>query len=80
MTLEIVRSALLWCSIINYGMLILWSVLFLLPHEWMYRFKGRWFRISAEQFDAINFAGILFYKCCIFLFNIVPYAALWIVA
>ncbi|MEW6114970.1 MAG: DUF6868 family protein [Thermodesulfobacteriota bacterium] len=31
------------------------------------------------QFDAINFAGILFYKIAIFFFNIVPCIALYIV-
>ena len=42
-------------------------------------FQAAWFHLSVEQFDAINFAGILFYKIAIVLFNIVPCIALYIV-
>jgi len=45
----------------------------------MHRLAGTWFPMPVEQFDAINFAGILFYKIAIILFNIVPCIALYIV-
>ena len=79
MSIEAVRSTLLWCAILNYGLLIVWFLLIVLPHEWLYRLWGRWFRLSTEQFDAINFAGIAHYKMGILLFNLVPYIALRIV-
>ena len=44
--------------------------------EWLYRFSGRLFRVTAEQFDAVNFAGIVYYKVGIFLLNLVPFLAL----
>jgi hypothetical protein len=40
----------------------------------------RWLRLSAERIDAINYAGIVLFKFGIFLFNLVPYIALRIVA
>jgi hypothetical protein len=80
MSLEIARSALLWCTVINYALLVVWFVLFALPHDWMYRIWGRWFRLTAEQFDAVSYAGIVLYKMGILLFNLVPYIALRIVA
>jgi len=80
MSLDIARSALLWCTVINYALLVVWFVLFALPHEWMYRIWGRWFRLTAEQFDAVSYAGIVLYKMGILLFNLVPYVALRIVA
>jgi len=40
---------------------------------------ARWFRLSAEQFDAISFAGIVFFKTGIILFNLVPCISLHIV-
>jgi hypothetical protein len=49
------------------------------PHQWIYHLWGKWFRLTAEQFDAINFAGIALYKLGILLFNLVPYVALRIV-
>jgi hypothetical protein len=37
---------------------------------------GRWFRLSVEQYDAINYIGMAPFKLGIILFNLVPYVAL----
>jgi hypothetical protein len=79
MNLEIARDVLLWCTVINYGVLLLWFLFFRFAHEWMYRFHGRWFRMPAEQFDAIHYTAMAIYKIGIILFNLVPYVALHIV-
>jgi hypothetical protein len=79
MNVETLRAALLCCGIINYAMLVLWAALALLAPG-LLRWHARWFRLSAEQLGAINYAGILLYKVAIFLFNLVPYLALRIVA
>ena len=79
MSSDVVRNALMWCTIINYALLVVWFLLFTLPHEWLYRLWGRWCRLTAEQFDAINFAGIVLYKLGILSFNLMPYIALRIV-
>ena len=79
MRIETLRDALLWCAVMNYGLLIVWFLLFVLSHEWFYRICSRWFRLTVEQFDAINFAGIALYKLGVLLFNLVPYIALRIV-
>ena len=76
MNIEVMRNALLWCSIIDYGLLILWAVLIMLPHQWMYRLFERWCRLTPEQFDAVNFAGLVLFKILVLLFNVVPYIAL----
>lgn len=76
MHIESLREMLLYCTIINFTFLGLWGLLFTLPHGWMYRLGGRVFRLSAEQFDAINMTGILLYKIGVILFNLVPYLAL----
>ena len=79
MSLATARSVLLWCMLINLGGLMLWGLLIVLPHGWSHRLWGRWLRISPEQFDTVNFAGLLFYEILIFVFNVVPYLALLIV-
>ncbi|MCP4252777.1 MAG: hypothetical protein GY775_05110 [Candidatus Scalindua sp.] len=79
MTIDLVREALLWCFIINIGILLWWFLFFTLAHDWVYRFHGRWFKLSVEKFDTIHYTGMAFYKICIFVFNIVPYFALCIV-
>ena len=79
MTIETARSFFLWCSIINYAMLLLWVVIATLGRGWLYPIWSRMFRLSAEQWDMLNVVGITFYKVSIFLFNIVPCIALYLV-
>jgi len=79
MSIAIARDILFWCTLINFGLLVAWGLLMVAPHEWVHRLCGRWLRLSAEQIDAINFAGILLYEILIILFNLVPYIALLIV-
>jgi hypothetical protein len=71
---------LLLCSLaINYGVLIIWSAVFILAHDWMYRLHSRWFKISVETFDALHYAGMAVYKIGIFLLNFAPLIAFWLV-
>ncbi len=79
MTIEMVRAALGWCSVINMGLLLWWFFAIIVLHDWVYRWHTKWFKISVEQFDAIHYAGIAAFKIAIFFFNIVPYFALRIV-
>ena len=76
MTIDIVRDALMWCAIINMGILLWWVGFLILAHDWVYRIHTKWFKIPVEKFDAIHYAGIAFFKLAIFFFNIVPYFAL----
>jgi hypothetical protein len=38
--------------------------------------RPRWFRLSAERFDAVQYGGIAVCKIRILLFDLVPYVAL----
>jgi hypothetical protein len=79
MNIETLRGLLLWSGIINYGFLILWILVHLFARGLFHRAAG-WYRVSAENFDAIQFSGIVLYKMAIFFFNLIPYVALRIVA
>jgi hypothetical protein len=79
MTIDLVRDLLLWCFVINMGILLWWFLFFALAHDWVYQIHGKWFKLSVDIFDTIHYAGMAFFKICIFLFNIVPYFALSIV-
>jgi hypothetical protein len=79
MTLDAARDLLLWCTVINYAVLLVWFLAFRFAHGWMYGLHGRWFRLSPEQFDAIHYAAMAVYKIGILLLNLVPYLALLIV-
>ncbi|MBA3066698.1 hypothetical protein KJ633_07660 [bacterium] len=76
MTIEIIKNVLLWCLVIDMGLLILWFLFFTFAHDWIYRIHGKWFKVPVETFDAIHYAGMAFFKICIFVFCLAPYIAL----
>jgi len=65
-----------WCTVINYAIVIVWFVAFLIGREWISALHGRLFNIPAEKVKTMHFMGIAFYKIGILLFNLVPYLAL----
>jgi hypothetical protein len=79
MAADELREVLLWCVAINYAVLLLWFGVFTLAHDWVYRMHSRWFRLSPDMFDAINYAGVAVYKIGIILFFVVPLIALHLV-
>ncbi|MGA2081469.1 MAG: DUF6868 family protein [Holophaga sp.] len=79
MTILEIKVFLLWSVGINYGILLLWFGVFFLAHDWLFWLHTRWFRLSAENFDTLNYAGMAVYKIGIMLFNLVPLIALTII-
>ncbi len=75
-----IKDALLWCVVINYGILFVWFGVFVFAYDWLYRMHTRWFKLSVETFDAIHYAGMATYKLEIILLNLVPLLALYQVA
>lgn len=80
MTIEILRNALGWCTVINFGVLIFWLLMITLARGWVYRLHRRWFKISEEAFDVVHYGGMGVFKIGVWLLNLVPYLALRIVA
>jgi len=78
MSIEMARSILLWCTVINYAALMIWFLLYMAARGWLCRLWGRWFRLTAEQLDALNFGGMAVYKLGILLLNLAPCVALYI--
>jgi hypothetical protein len=79
MNLEVARSFFLWCTVINFGLLLVWGLLFRLAHDGLFRLWGKWVRVSVEQFDILNIAGITLYKMGVLLFNLVPCIVIYII-
>jgi len=77
MSVELTRNLLLGCTIANYGILLVWFVVFILARDGLRHMHGRWFRLSDEQFDAMHYLGMSIYKIGILLFNLVPCVVLW---
>jgi hypothetical protein len=79
MSITTIKDALLWCSVINYGILIVWVALSWRAGDLCFRLSGKPFRLSQDQFNAIQYGGIVVYKIGIVLFNVIPYIALRLV-
>ena len=79
MNIETIRNFLLWCAIINYGILLIWFLIFIKAHDPIYKLHTRWFRLSKERFDFLNYGSMAVYKIGILLLNVIPLIALRIV-
>ena len=80
MSLELLRDTLAWSAALNVGILLWWFLFITCAGDWVYRMHSKFYPVRREQFDVIHYAGMTFYKICIFTFFIVPYLALRIVS
>ena len=74
-----IQSFLLWCTAINYSLLIAWVLIATLARLPWQRLQIRLFHVPAESIDTLNWAGIALYKLAIVMFNLVPCIALRLV-
>ena len=79
MEIAVIRTFLMWCTIINGGLLILSFLICAYAGNWVHQVHSRWFPISKEAFNVAIYAGIGFMKMVIIVFNLVPYLALVII-
>lgn len=79
MSMELIRNVLLWCTLINYGLLLWWFLFFVFAHDWIHRLHGRWFQLSVSQFDAVHYGAMALYKINILVFNLIPMIVMHII-
>ena len=72
MPFPILRGYLLWCTVVNSAILLLWFATFALAGDFIYRLHSRWIPISRESFNSLHYAGMMFFKLAILFFNLVP--------
>ena len=79
MNVELLTSLLMWCSVINGIVLFLWSSIFMLMPDTVYRLHNRWFSITKDNYDLLMYAFLGLYKILFLVFNLVPYISLKLV-
>ena len=67
---------LLYCTLINYVVLLIWFFAFTFAKSWMKKLHRQWFNLSDQNFDAIHYSAMAIYKIGILLLNLVPLIAL----
>lgn len=65
-----------WCTVINFGVMIVWFFGFLVAHDVIYKIHNSMFKLSPERFDELHYQLIGFYKLSVILLNCVPYIVL----
>lgn len=78
MTLDKLHELLGLCALINIGVLFFWFLMLAFLKDFVYKVHTRWFEISKESFNTIHYAGLMFFKLIVFIFNIIPWIALTI--
>ncbi len=79
MKLSDVRRLLLYCTIINYVILLAWYLMLYLPHGWLYGTVSANILVSHTDFDRINLLVMILYKIAIVMFNLVPCIVLYLI-
>lgn len=67
---------LLYCTLINYVILLIWFFAFTFAKSWMKKLHRQWFNLSDQNFDVIHYSAMAVYKIGILLLNLVPFIAL----
>ncbi|MDY6881573.1 MAG: hypothetical protein V2J25_05225 [Desulfatiglans sp.] len=69
----------MWCTIINGGMLILWTGFCLFAPKLVYRTQSKFFPISEDTFHVIIYSFLGLFNVVFLVFNVVPWIALLII-
>jgi len=67
---------LLYCTLINYVILLIWFFAFTFAKGLMKKLHRQWFKLSDQNFDVIHYSAMAVYKIGILLLNLVPLIAL----
>jgi hypothetical protein len=79
MDIKTLTSFFMWCSIINGGLLLFWTIAHLVIPDLVYRSQKKFFHLPKETFTAIFYSFIGLFKILFLVFNLVPYLALLII-
>jgi hypothetical protein len=73
--LEVFARVLLRCTVLGFGLLLVWGAAYLLASD-VIRWQGGWFDLTAHELDVIHYCGIGFVKSCVLLFFLFPYVSI----
>ena len=80
MDVQVLKSFFMWCTIINFGLLLLSFFFCTVARGLVYKMHSWFFPMSREEFNVSLYRMYGAYKMLVFVFNFVPYIALLIVA
>ncbi len=79
MTIVALTDFLMWCTILNLGIMFLWLIFFILAPDVTYRLQTRFFPMSRDTYNTLIYAFLGVYKIVFLVFVLIPYLALLII-
>ncbi len=76
MTIESLRTFLMWNAIVNWAFLVAWLVMSIALRDFFFDAQTRLLGVERKTLEAYNYAGLMLYKILIIVFLAVP----WIVS
>ncbi|MBI9020444.1 MAG: hypothetical protein JEZ10_04225 [Verrucomicrobia bacterium] len=80
MTVQTLREFFMWCSIINFSLLMITFAMCAFAADWIYKMHSKWFSISRVAFNTILYSFLGIFKVLVLVLNIVPWIALSLIA
>ena len=80
MDIQTLTTFFMWCSILNGGILTLWTIAFMFAPELTYRAQSKWIPIPRASFNVALYSFLGLFKILFLVFNVIPYIALLIMA
>ena len=79
MSIPTLTTFFMWCTILNLGIMIAWTIVLASAPGFMYRIQTKWFPMPQESFNVVVYSALAIYRIVFVVFNLVPYVALLIV-
>jgi hypothetical protein len=76
MGIQTLTTFFMWCTIINGGILILWTLFFMFAPDLVYRIQSKWFPIPRETYNVVLYSFLGLLKILFLVFNVSPFVAL----
>ena len=80
MDLHTLQTFFMWMTIIDACLLVFYSLMLIIMGDFVYNMHNKFFPMTREAFNLANYSTIAFFKILFFVFNLVPYIALLIIA
>jgi hypothetical protein len=80
MDVKTFTSFFMWCTIINGGLLLIWTLAHLLVPDLVYKTQKTFFPMTKETFTVVFYSFIGLFKIFFLIFNLVPFLALLIIS
>ncbi len=76
MDMQTLQNFFMWCTIINFGLLMFSFVMILAVKGWAFKMHSKMFGISESAFNTSIYAFMGGYKLLWMIFNVVPWIVL----